>query len=189
MADRSLEDRQHALEDAFYRENTETFRVQLEIRREEENALEDLASASGIDDESVLRKLSGLGIRADTLAALTLIPLIDVAWADGKMDDKEREAILSGADSTCIPEQSPSYGLLRIWIEDQPAPDLVDAWSEFIGALCREFSDEQVERLRSNILGRARDVAEAAGGFLGLGPKVSKEEEEALQRLARAFVR
>jgi hypothetical protein len=32
-------------------------------------------------------------------------------------------------------------------------------------------------------------VAEAAGGFLGLGPKVSKEEEEALENLARAFRR
>ena len=189
VADRSLKDRQHALENAFYREDTETFRVQLELRRQEEDALEGLATASGISDKAVLRNLAGLGIRAETLAALTLIPLIEVAWADGKMDAKEREAILSGAESTGIPKQSPSYGLLRIWIEDQPAPDLVDAWSEFIGALCRELSDEQVERLRSNILGRAREVAEAAGGFLGLGPKVSKEEEEALQRLSRAFVR
>ena len=159
MADRSLQDRQRALEDAFYREETESFRVQLELRRAEEDALEDLANASGINDEAVLRQLAGLGIRAETLAALTLIPLIEVAWADGEMDDKEQEAILSGAESTGIPKQSPSYGLLKIWIEDQPAPDLVDAWREFIGALCREFSDEQSDRLRANILGRAREVA------------------------------
>ena len=65
----------------------------------------------------------------------------------------------------------------------------MDAWSDFIGALCREFSDEQTDRLRRNILGRAREVAEAAGGFLGLGPKVSKEEEAVLESLARAFRR
>jgi hypothetical protein len=189
MADRSLKDRQHALEDAFYREDTESFRAQLELRQQEEDALDDLASASGISDEAVLRRLAGLGIRAETLAALTLIPLIEVAWADGRMDAREREAVLSGAESTGIPRESPSYGLLGIWIEDQPAPDLVDAWSEFIGALCRELSDEQADRLRSNILGRARDVAEAAGGFLGLGPKVSPEEEEVLESLALAFRR
>ncbi len=189
MADRSLKDRQHALEDAFYREDTETYRDQLKLGREEESALADLAAASDISDEAVLRRLAGLGIRADTLAALTLIPLIEVAWADGRMDAKEREAILCGAESTGIPRESPSHGLLRLWIEDQPAPDLVDAWSDFIGALCREFSDEETDRLRCNILGCAREVAEAAGGFLGLGPKVSKEEEAVLESLARAFRR
>ncbi len=78
MADRSLKDRQHALEDAFYREDTETYRDQLKLGREEKSALAGLAAASDISDEAVLRRLAGLGIRADTLAALTLIPLIEV---------------------------------------------------------------------------------------------------------------
>ena len=189
MADRSLQDRRHALEDAFYRDDTETYRHQLGRREKENEVLEDLAAASDISDEAVLRRLAGLGIRADTLAALTLIPLIEVAWADGKMDAREREAILFGAESTGIPKESPSHSLLRIWIEDPPAPELVDAWSEFIRTLCREFNDEQRARLQRNILIRARGVAEAAGGFLGLGPKVSKEERAVLESLERAFQR
>lgn len=189
MSDESLQDRKHALEDAFYREGTETYRAQLELRRKEEEALEDLADASGIRDEAVLRRLAGLGIRAETLAALTLIPLIEVAWADGKMDAKERESILAGAESTGIPRESPSHGLLRIWTEDPPASDLVDAWREFIGALCREFDDEQTENLRSKVLGRARAVAEATGGFPAVRPSVSKEERTVLESLGRAFRR
>jgi hypothetical protein len=189
MADQRLQGQQHALGDAFYRDDAETYRAQLELRREEENALEGLADASGISDEAVLRKLAGLGIRADTLAALTLIPLIEVAWADGKMNAREREAVLSGARSTGISEDSPSYGLIQIWIEDQPAPDLVDAWSEFMGTLCRELSEEEIEHLRGNLLGRAQEVAEAAGGFLGLGSKISKRERTVLESLERAFRR
>ena len=189
MADTRLQEQQQALEDAFYRDDTETYRQQLEPRKAEDDAFEDLAAASGISDEAVLRRLAGLGIRADTLAALTLIPLIEVAWADGKMDAREREAILFGAESTGISKESPSHSLLRIWIEDPPAPALVDAWSEFISALCREFSEEQRGRLQRNLLGRARAVAEAAGGFLGLGSKVSKEEKAVLESLARAFGR
>jgi hypothetical protein len=189
MTERSLRDRQHTLEDTFYREDAEAYRVQLELRREEEGVLADLAAASGISDEAILRRLASFGIRAETLAALTLIPLIEVAWADGRMDAREREAVLAGAESTGIPKESPSHGLLRIWIEDQPAPDLVDAWSEFIGTLCRELSEEQVDHLRCNIVGRAHEVAEAAGGFLGLGSKVSKEERAVLERLERAFRR
>lgn len=189
MGDDSLQDRKNALDEAFYREGTEALRLQLELRRAEEDALEDLADASGIHDEAVLRRLAGLGIRADTLAALTLIPLIEVAWADGEMDSREREAVLSGAESSGIPRKSPSYGLLQIWIEDPPASDLVDAWREFIGALCRELDDEQAEHLRSNVLGRARAVAEAAGGFPDASPSISKEERTALESLGRAFRR
>lgn len=189
MGDDGLQDRKNALDDAFYREGTETFRVQLELRREEEDALEDLADASGIRDEAILRRLAGLGIRADTLAALTLIPLIEVAWADGEMDAKEREAVLSGAESSGIPRESASHGLLQIWIEDPPAPDLVDAWREFIGELCRELDDEQVENLRSKVLGRARAVAEAAGGIPAVRPSISKEERTVLEGLGRCFRR
>jgi len=32
-----------------------------------------------------------------------------------------------------------------------------------------------------------RTVAEAAGGFLGLGKRVSRAEEEQIQKLAQAF--
>jgi hypothetical protein len=40
--------------------------------------------------------------------------------------------------------------------------------------------------LRETVIGQARAVAEAAGGFLGLG-KVSPAEDEMLRRLERAF--
>jgi hypothetical protein len=38
------------------------------------------------------------------------------------------------------------------------------------------------------VLDRARAVATAAGGFLGLGAKISPAEEEVLRTLERAFV-
>jgi hypothetical protein len=41
--------------------------------------------------------------------------------------------------------------------------------------------------LKTRILGYARDVAQASGGFLGMGPKISAVENEVLQRLERAF--
>jgi hypothetical protein len=43
------------------------------------------------------------------------------------------------------------------------------------------------EALRPDVLGRAREVAEAAGGFLGLGSKVSDDERRVLGELERAL--
>ena len=42
------------------------------------------------------------------------------------------------------------------------------------------------DKLKQELLGRARTVAESAGGFLGIG-KISSEEEDKLEELARAF--
>ena len=43
------------------------------------------------------------------------------------------------------------------------------------------------QRLKSEIVGRARAVAESTGGILGLGNKVCAEEAAILSELERAF--
>jgi hypothetical protein len=183
----TLKRRGRALEEAFFRDQAEEYREHLRIRHEEESAREALMGASGIEDATLISRIAGLGIRAETLAALTLIPLVEVAWADGKMEEKEKQAVLEGAESTGIEKDSPSHGLLRIWLEDRPAPDLTQLWREFIAALCKELSGEERNQLADNVLGRARAVAEAAGGVLGLGSKVSGEEAAVLSELERTF--
>ena len=177
-------ERGRALEAAFYRSDPDPWR---ELRRSEAIAAEAIAEASGLGDRTLAGRLASLGIRAETLAALTLLPLVEVAWADGKMDAREKAAVLSGAESTGIDAENPSHGLLRLWLEDRPAPDLTSIWREFIAAVCRELAPDERRRLRANVVGRARRVAEAAGGILGLGSHVSAEEEAVLADLERAF--
>ena len=46
---------------------------------------------------TLVARLVEIGIRSDTLAALCLIPLVEVAWADGRLDPPEREALLAAA--------------------------------------------------------------------------------------------
>ena len=146
-----------------------------------------LAEATGVRDEGLLARLAELGIRPETLAALTLIPLVQVAWADGVMDNKERDAILEGAVSSGISRESASYGLLEIWTVEEPSAELTRAWRDFIAALAKELTDEERHRLRDNVLTRAYDVADAAGGFLGSGPRVSAEERAVMDDLGSAF--
>ena len=176
-----------ALEAAFFEASDP--HPYFELRRSEEAAEARLADASGITDRALLARLAGEGVRAETLAALMLIPLVQVGWADGKMDARERAAILSGAESTGIDPKSPSYRLLRLWLEDRPAPDLMQLWGEFIGALCEQLTDHERQRLRRNLLGRARSVTESARALLGLVDPVSREEARVLEELARAFER
>ena len=186
MSEGPLEETGRALDQAFFTEGAEPYREQLRLKEQERAAVDALREASDIDDDALLQSLAGLGIRVETLAALTMIPIVEVAWADGHMDDKERDAILSGAESTGIEPGSPSHGLLRLWTEERPAPALTSAWEAFIGALSGELTAAERDRMRERIVGRARAVAEAAGGFLGVGA-VSREERAVLDGLERAF--
>ena len=86
-----------------------------------------------------------------------------------------------------IAVDTPSYELLQGWLGRRPDGRLLQAWGEYMVALRSKLSPAEVHALRDEVIGRARAVAEAAGGFLGLGNKVSAEEEVVLQQLAKAF--
>lgn len=57
---------------------------------------------SSIKDTAVLDKSLAQKITSATLAALSLVPLAAVAWADRGGHDRERAAILSGAETTVL---------------------------------------------------------------------------------------
>jgi hypothetical protein len=159
------------------------------LDKQEEAAREMFAEATGIDDDDLLGRVAGLGIRVETLAAFTLSPLLEVAWADGVMDEKERSAILRGAVSTGIREGSLSHRLLEIWTDERPPPDLFPLWEEFARALSRKLDSGDRDAFRDALAARAKAVAQAAGGFLSLGSNISRAEAEALAKIKSAFDR
>jgi len=137
-------------------------------------------------DPSLAETLAGLGIRTETLAALTLIPLVRVAWADEHLDEEERRAVLRGAESVGIAQDSPDHALLRAWLEQRPDPRIFEVWRDFVAALCSRLSIEGQLELRQDLMGRAREVAEAAGGLLGVR-SISRREETVLRELESVF--
>lgn len=148
---------------------------------------EDLKRVSGIHDEAILDRFIELGISPPIIAALAAIPLIEVAWADGKVDEKERHAVLDGVKSIGIPEGGIEYQLLENWLSHRPEPKLLQAWLHYISGLCNSLNGIERKTLREELVGQARKVAEASGGFLGMGNKISPEEAEMLSKLEKAF--
>lgn len=183
---RILDDRRKALEEAFFRKENERLRARLHAQRERSEARDALGRECGVADASLLDRLLELGIRADTVQALVLVPLAMVAWADGKIDPRERDAVLAAAAASGIAPGSPSHALLEAWTREKPPPELFESWRSYVAALAGRLAADHRLHLEEQTLGRARAVAEAAGGFLGLA-KVSREEEAVLAELARAF--
>jgi hypothetical protein len=187
MADDFLGDRKQALEESFFAKENAKLLEKLKSDKDKKAAKEALSEISGIISDEVLEKLCEIGIEADTWAAVSIAPLVEVAWADGKIESAEREAVLSAAAANGIEKSSPSYLLLESWLSRRPDGRLLEVWGAFIVRLCSELSDDERDAIKDQLLGRARSIAEAAGGFLGLGSKVSAEEEVVLAELSKAF--
>ncbi len=182
-----LGDRKKALEESFFARENAKLLEQLQTEKDTHETRLALAEISGIESDEILEKLCALGIEADTWAAVSIAPLVEIAWADGTIDDKERQAVLSSAEANGISSESTGYRLLEGWLAHRPDGRLLEVWGAFIVGLCAELGASEREALKEQILGRARSIAEATGGFLGLGNKISSEEEIILAELAKAF--
>ena len=187
MSGEFLGDRRRALEEVFFAKQDLILLQQLAKSDEALARRESLAAASGISDIAVLDQLMKLDIGPETMAAISLVPLVVVAWADGAIDARERQAVLAGALESGLKSPDVGYQLLEKWLVSPPPPSLLSTWKGYISAVAHGMDSAGKQALQAQLLGRARAVAEAAGGFLGLGRRVSADEEAVLAELAEAF--
>ncbi len=179
--------RGQAVEGAFYKAKDQELLAKLREEMKADEGRDALAAISGVKDKAVLDHLIESGISPESLTSLSLIPLVAVAWSDGKIQDGERKAILESAGAAGMNADSTGYQLLESWLAEQPGDDLLNHWKEYIGALKTTLDEAAFGQLKVSVLGRAQAVAEAAGGFPGLGNKVSESEQTVLDELAAAF--
>ena len=82
-----------------------------------------------------------------------------------------------------VEKGSPSADLLTEWLKFKPDREILKAWKEYVQALSETLPAEESEKLRSALLGLGRAVAQASGGVLGFGNKVSRAERAILDEL------
>ena len=182
-----LRERGRSLEDEFFRREDARLKEKLRESAQREGAREALARASGIQNPEILERLMRLEVRPETVTALSLVPLVEVAWADGSLDDNERRVLLERAGTSGLAPGSPELTLLEEWLTRKPDPKLLTAWSHLVQGLCQQMSREEVAVFKAGLLERARAVAGASGGLLGMGSKVSGAEADIIKRLESAF--
>lgn len=177
------------LEDAFFLDADKRIIENLRKLREMKETKEALAAVSGITNDAVLTRLIELDVRPETLASLAVVPMVEVAWADGTLDDREKQALLKVVQDQGVVPGGIEYDLLHQWMEHKPPKSMLEAWSHYIQGLCEVLSKEQCESLKTSLLGHLRAIALSSGGVLnlGIGNRISKEEEGMIARLENAF--
>jgi hypothetical protein len=175
-----------SLEEAFFLAQDRTLiERQAELHKMAESK-EVLAIVSGITNDAILERLVRLNVRPETLAALALVPLIEVVWADGEVDDQERATVLEHATSQGIALGSIAHELLVRWLAHRPEESLLVAWQHYVSGLCERISPPERDALKQDLLRDVRKAAESSGGLFGMG-KVSSQEKLVLAKLESSF--
>jgi len=178
--------REEALEYEFFHKVDEQLLQQLREKMYFVERRKALADATGIKDEDVLNELVELDISSETIFALSLFPLVWIAWADGWIDERQRTAILLAAQSTGHERDTASHHLIEAWLRQKPDEKLQTAWKDYVHAICETLSPAARQSLRSDVLGRAREVAEAVGTRYGFHDSEGVQDA-VLHKIENAF--
>src|SRR5262245_6933233 len=187
MKNDPFKQREKSFEEEFFAKQERKLVDKLRETLQVKQTREELEQLTGIRDPKVLDTLLAMNVAKDTFAAFALYPLVEIAWADGEVDEKERKAFLAAAAEHGVTPGMPAHAALEGFLKTKPSEDARKAWYLWAAELNRTLDAGERRKVREGLTGRARKIAEATGGFLGLGSKISANEQRVLDAIEKAF--
>ena len=184
----AFSDRGRALEEEYFRKREQELIDKLRKRAAAEAELHRLGEQAGVADEEILQDLQDLGYTPETVMLLHLVPLVQVAWADGRVSERERALIVEAARARGVESDSPADQQLAQWLASRPPEVLFERNLRAIRALLEARPAAEREASERELLSLSTAIASASGGLLGIGA-VSAEERALLARLSSELER
>ena len=144
----------------------------------------EMGEALGIADEEILQDLQELGFNRETVKLLHLIPLIQVAWADGQVTSKQLAKVLEIAREGGIAPEGAAFQQLLEWINNRPSEAFFQNSLRVIQAMLEGLSPEEQANSKTSLVSYCTSVAAASGGLLGFGRKISAAERSHIEQIA-----
>jgi tellurite resistance protein len=169
----------------FFRRWDEELIKKLRERAHLEELSKALAEKLQVDDPGLLQRIVALGVTTDTGPAFLLAPLVQIAWAEGKVSAEEREVIHAIARERGIADGSPAHAKLLEWLRTRPADELFEVSEASIRTGISVLPPAERDARIKEMVAACRRVAAASGGsklsrLLGLSSAVSEQEAAVL---------
>jgi hypothetical protein len=162
-----FEERERGYETDYFHKQDEKLLQKMRERAALQEVAQALAEKLQVDDPELLRRVAELGLTRETGAAILLAPLVQVAWAEGTVTDRERAVVFEVAARRGIEPGSPPRETLEAWLRQRPPDALFEAALQVIEAGLSILTPEEQDQRRREIVAAAKRVAEASGGGLG----------------------
>src|SRR5688572_19496022 len=116
----AMQERGRALEEEYFRRKDKELVEKIRRAAEAKSQQEALGKATGVSDPEVLDELRVLGFTPETVGLLPLVPMLQVAWAEGGITPAERDQLLKFSTARGITPGSPASEQLIEWMVQRP---------------------------------------------------------------------
>lgn len=188
----AFKDREHALEEAYFRAHDQTLLDLLRAKIHFGHLAHALREKLHVEKPELLQRITDLGLDENTSPALLIAPLVQIAWADNPPTDRQRKDVLELAESRGIEPGSTAAHKLNQWLDDKPTDDLFNTATDTIRAGLSVLPPKERNERIKRIAEMATHVARQAGGVLAPfgGPgNVSRPEADAIRTLTSELAR
>lgn len=169
-------------EEYFHRKERELIE-QMRASAEEAEQRKALAEATHVSDEGVLNTMLDLGFDRETVMLLHLVPLVQVAWSEDLVTDKERKKIYALAKLRSVVPGHPAFSILENWLDERPRPEWFAKVDRIIGSVLAALPEDKRAAAEQDLVAQCTEVASVSGGFLGLVGAVSDIERNMIRTI------
>ena len=183
MSDDAIGKRGRSLEDEYFRRKDRELIEKVRKAAAAEQAQKDLGRSVGLDDPELLQQLSALGFTPETVALLPLVPVLEVAWAEGGITNAERDLLVRLARSRGVNAGTPADQMLSTWLAHAPSEAVFAGARRLIRAMLDSGSSQSADLHADDLVKQCEEIASASGGIFGIG-RISAEEKALLTSIA-----
>jgi len=151
---------------------------------EEEKTLDAIAESIGVYDEGLGRRMVDLGYDKDTAFLIGFIPIIQVAWADGKVDARETKKLYELAESRGLEKGSKGEEFFKKLITEKPDDEFFTRSLKIINEIVAKLPEKTRKESLKDLSSYCIAIATASGGVMGFGKKISEEERKLMREMA-----
>jgi hypothetical protein len=185
MTDKDIfAERGRSLEEEYFRRKDKELIEKMRKAAAAEAGRAEMGKRTGLADPELLNELDALGFTPETVILLPLVPIVQVAWAEGGVSDAERHLIVKLARARGISEGSSADAQLMEWLDRRPADRVFTDATRLIRAMLDAPGHPGISVTADDLVKQAEAIASASGGMLGIIGRVSAEEREILKTLA-----
>ena len=173
-------EREHALEEEYFRKKDLELFERMHKAAQTAAARAQMERSTGLSDFALLQELLELGFTPETVSLLPLVPVLEVAWAEGGISAAERELIEKLARSRGIDDASPAGDQLHQWMTTRPDDTVFQRAGRLIAAMLGSSSHKVFGLTAEELVAYCEKIAKASGGIFGTSLRSVTPEERAL---------
>lgn len=144
-----------------------------------------MAEACQTRDSRILAALEKLGYDQDTVSLLYLVPLVQVAWLDGSVNQAERNRIRVMAGLQGVRENLSANHKLTEWLDHRPSDEFFNGTACVIRMLLESLPENERKTRKEALIRRCREVAFASCGLFGWKSKICFTKRIFIRELAK----